>query len=206
MRRVSLLLAVTLSATLFFAGSAIWCSKVAAQQDPSDPHDSWICTENCKEEGPSIILVITADFPLTLLDTIFVTVSDPEYTIIDRLTFNPSNSDNQDLRILIGPGPHLNDRVVFRGRGKRLLGGISVDIADGVVLARFPSCPQGKTCYNEYHLHLYPRGDDFDGDGFTPALLQPTFRDCDDTTPEVRPFRSEIGGDGIDNDCNGEIR
>ncbi len=206
MRQVSLLLAVTLSATLLFAGSAIWCSKVAAQQDPSDPHDSWTCTENC-EEGPSILLVITADFPLILLHTIVVTISDLEYSIIDRLSFNPGNSNEEALYIKISPGPHLNDRVVFRGRGKRiLLDGNDKDIADGVVLARFPSCPQGKECFNEYHLHLYPRGDDFDGDGFTPALLQPTFRDCDDTTPEVRPFRSEIVGDGIDNNCNGEIR
>jgi hypothetical protein len=41
---------------------------------------------------------------------------------------------------------------------------------------------------------------DFDGDGFTVAD-----GDCNDNDADINPTEVEIGGDGIDNNCNGEI-
>jgi len=41
---------------------------------------------------------------------------------------------------------------------------------------------------------------DADGDGYSPAQ-----GDCDDTTPLVGPNSVEVNGNGIDDDCNGQI-
>jgi hypothetical protein len=41
---------------------------------------------------------------------------------------------------------------------------------------------------------------DFDGDGFTPAM-----GDCDDSEMNAYPGLAEAPGDGIDNDCDGEV-
>ena len=43
-------------------------------------------------------------------------------------------------------------------------------------------------------------GQDIDGDGFTPAE-----GDCDDQDPAVNPAMDELCGDGVDNDCDGQI-
>lgn len=40
---------------------------------------------------------------------------------------------------------------------------------------------------------------DQDGDGWSPP------QDCDDTNPNVNPSASEVCGDGIDNNCNGQV-
>ncbi len=53
---------------------------------------------------------------------------------------------------------------------------------------------------------------DFDGDGFygtaTTSVcgeVSETLDDCDDKASDIRPDTVEICGDGVDNDCNGEI-
>ena len=40
---------------------------------------------------------------------------------------------------------------------------------------------------------------DFDQDGWSPP------QDCDDTNPNVNPSALEVCGDGIDNNCNGQV-
>ncbi len=40
---------------------------------------------------------------------------------------------------------------------------------------------------------------DFDGDGFSPP------EDCDDSNPNINPNIAEACGDGIDNNCNGQV-
>ena len=50
------------------------------------------------------------------------------------------------------------------------------------------------------NLVLEPIGTDEDGDGFTVED-----GDCDDTSPWINPARDEETGDGVDNDCDGQI-
>ncbi len=46
---------------------------------------------------------------------------------------------------------------------------------------------------------------DADGDGYCAEESFGGEMDCDDTDPGVNPGAGEIAGDGIDNDCDGEI-
>ena len=73
---------------------------------------------------------------------------------------------------------------------------------DGECLDRNPcdsvtclhGCVRGRCLQNRH-----ARGPDRDGDGFSELA------DCDDTNPDVHPDRRELCGNGLDDDCDGDV-
>lgn len=56
---------------------------------------------------------------------------------------------------------------------------------------------------DDYELEIFFEVCDGDGDGYENADCDGD--DCDDTDPEVNPGHEEVGGNGIDDNCNGQI-
>ena len=108
-------------------------------------------------------------------------------TVCENCTYGALDCNDSDAAV--------NPGVDEAGDGNPVCSdGVDND-CDSLIDDQEPACAATITCV------------DLDGDGYgspADASCDSPLLDCDDTDAEVNPGATEIYGDGIDNDCNGE--